>query len=203
VNSTARTAEQTQTARLWAGVGFSTSATAVWYNVARDLARAFGLDGLDTARIFALLGITQHDALLTSFSGKFLYGLWRPTTAIREAARDGNSATDPDPEFVSLIPTPPYPSYPGNMACIGASLGTVMTDFWGRNDISFSVTWSGINQDNVTRSYNGFRQLSDEEAASRIYAGIHFYFDHTSSIGACGALGQYVADNALRPRFAQ
>jgi hypothetical protein len=197
-NSTVRTAEQTQTARLFASVGYSTSVPAVWFNVARDQARLRGLDGLDTAHLFALIGVTQHDALLTSFSGKFIYGLWRPVTAIREAARDGNSATEPDPTFLALIPTPPYPTYPGNMACVTSASATVLTDQFPTTP-PFSVTWTGINQDNVTRSYNSFRQLADEAAASRIYGGIHFFFDHTASIGACGSLGTYIVDNAMRP----
>jgi hypothetical protein len=200
--STARTEQQTQTARLFASVGYSTSVPAVWFNVGRDQARLRGLDGLDTARLFALIGVTQHDALLTSFSGKFIYGLWRPTTAIREAARDGNSATEPDPTFVALIPTPPYPSYPGNMACVTSATATVLTDQFPTTP-PFSVTWTGINQDNVTRTYNSFRQLADEAAASRIYGGIHFFFDHTASIGACGSLGTYIVENAMRPVFDQ
>ncbi len=197
-NSTVRTAEQTQTARLFASVGYSTSVPAVWFNVGRDQARLRGLNGLDTAHLFALIGVTQHDALLTSFSGKFIYGLWRPVTAIREAARDGNSATEPDSTFLALIPTPAYPTYPGNMACVTSATATVLTDQFPTTP-PFSVTWTGINQDNVTRTYNSFRQLADEAAASRIYGGIHFYFDHTASIGACGSLGTYIVDNAMRP----
>jgi hypothetical protein len=200
VNSTTRTADQTQTARRWASVGFSTTAPGVWYNVGRDLARARGLSGIETARLFALLGMTHHDALLTSFTGKFTYGLWRPTTAIREAASDGNAATTPDAEWVSLIGTPPYPAYPGNMACIGASSSALFAQFWGQNDIPFAVTWAGISQADVTRSYNGFRELADEEARSRIYAGIHFTFDHTASFGACTQVGEYAFANSLRPR---
>jgi hypothetical protein len=199
--STARTAQQTQTAQLWAGVGYSTSAPGVWYNLARDLARARGLTGVDAARVFALLAITMHDALQTSFSAKFLYGLWRPTTAIREANRDNNPATEPDPAFVSLLATPPYPSYPGNMACIGASSAALFTRVWGRDDIPFSVTWTGIAPTtDVTRSYNGFRQLADEEAISRIYGGIHFSFDHTASFGACTNVANYVFSNVLIAR---
>jgi len=197
--STARTAEQTQTARLWAGVGYSTTAPGVWYNLGRDLARARSYDGLDTARVFALLGVTMHDALLTSFSGKFLYGLWRPVTAIREAARDGNPDTEPDPTFVSLIATPPYPTYPGNMACIGASSSALFEELFGATTGALSVTWTGVGQDNVTRTYSSFRQMADEEAASRIYGGIHFYFDHAASIGACRALGAYVSAEAMAP----
>lgn len=197
--STARTTEQTQTARLWAGVGYSTTAPGVWFNLGRDFARARNYDGLDTARIFALLGVTHHDALLTSFSGKFLYGLWRPVTAIREAGRDGNPDTEPDPTFVSLIGTPPYPTYPGNMACIGASSSALYELAFGATTGTFSVTWTGVNQDNVTRSYTSFRHFADEEAASRIYGGIHFYFDHSASIGACRALGAYVFQEAMAP----
>jgi hypothetical protein len=200
MNSTVRTDEQTQTARLWAGVGYSTSAPGVWYNLGRDLARARSLSGVDTARVFALLGITMHDALLTSFTGKFVYGLWRPTTAIRSADRDGNAATEPDATFVSLIPTPPYPSYPGNMACIGSSSAAVYSILWGAEVPPFSVTWTGINQSDVTRTYGGFVQMAEEEANSRIYAGIHYNFDHTASFGVCTGLAQYAVANALRPR---
>ena len=57
---------------------------------------------------------------MTSFTGKFIYGLWRPVTAIREADTDGNPATEADPSWLPLLPTPPYPSAPGNMACVGA-----------------------------------------------------------------------------------
>lgn len=195
--STARTADQTLTARLWAGVGYSTTAPGVWYNLGRDLVRARGYDGLDTARVYALLAATMHDALLTSFSGKFIYGLWRPTTAIREAARDGNPDTEPDPTFVSLIGTPPYPTYPGNMACIGASSAAVYEAVFGTTTGPFTVTWTGINQDNVTRTYTNFRHVQDDEAASRVYGGIHFYFDHSASIGACRAVGTYVFQESM------
>jgi hypothetical protein len=84
------------------------------------------------------------------------------------------------------------------MACVTSASATVLTDLFPTTP-PFTVTWNGINQDNVTRTYNSFRQLADEAAASRIYGGIHFYFDHTSSIGACGTLGTYVVDNAMRP----
>jgi len=199
--SATRTAEQTQTARLWASVGYSTGFPGnVWHLVGRDLARARGLNGVDTARVFALLAVTMHDALMTSFSGKFLYGLWRPVTAIRNAHRDNNPATAADPNFVSLLPTPPYPAYPGNVACLGAASSALFTRLWGRDDIPVSVTWPGIGQPDVTRSYNGFRQLADEGARSRIYGGIHFKFDHTASFGVCTDLANYAFNNYLRPR---
>ena len=170
VNSTVRTAEQTTIARNWAGVGYSTSAPGVWFNLGRDLGRARGLSGLDMARVFALLAIAITTRCRRRSLASSSTGCGGQRRAIRAADRDDNPATEPDATFVSLIPTPPYPSYPGNMACIGASSSALFTVLWGRDDIPFSVTWTGINQADVTRSYNGFRQLADEEAISRIYA---------------------------------
>ncbi len=199
-DSGVRTAEQTQMARLWASVGTSTPFWAVWNQVAGQVARSRNLSGLDAARLYALVHMTHHDALLTSFTGKFLYGFWRPVTAIREAHTDGNDATDRDATWTPLVPTPPYPGHPGNMACLGAAQARVLERLLGRDDVPFDVTWTGTTGPNVTRSYNGFRQLADEGGQSRIWGGIHFTFETLASFGSCTRLGDYAADNVLRLR---
>ena len=201
VNSTVRSAEQTQISNYWAGVGTTTPNQNVWNNLLGDLARSRGWSGLDLARGYALLNMTFHDALMTSFTGKFIYGLWRPVTAVREADTDGNSATEADPNWLPLLATPPYPSAPGNMACIAGSMSRMMERLFGQDNIPFSVTWTGAGTNpSVTRSYNGFRQLADQQAYSRIWGGIHFEFETLSSLGACTQLGDYAADNVLRRR---
>jgi hypothetical protein len=200
VNSTTRTADQTALANLWASVGNTTNPVAAWNVAMQDLVRTRNLNGLDAARLFALGNMTAHDALYVSFTGKFNYGLWRPVTAIREAARDDNAATEADPTWLPLLGTPPYPSYPGNMACIGASQASLFGKVFGRDDVPFSITWSAVGGPNITRSYNGFRQAADEEARSRVLGGIHFTFDNLASIGVCNVLGEYAAANYLRKR---
>jgi hypothetical protein len=201
-NSATRTPDQTIVARVFGVVGTTLSFPGVWNNVARDVSRARGLGGLETARLYALLNMAVHDALLVSFTGKYLYGLWRPITAIRAADRDGNAATTADPSWTSLIGNPPYPTYPGNLACLAAASSRVLDRFFGRDDIPFTVTWAGIAPaPDVTRAYNGFRQLADEAARSRIYGGIHFTFDTLASFGVCTPLADYTVDNHLRARF--
>ena len=200
VNSTARTAEQTQLARIFAGVGTVNGPSRFWNVVLADVARSRQLSGLDTARAFALLNMGVHDAFRVTFNGKFLYGLWRPVTAIREAARDNNPDTEADPNWLPLLVTPPYPSYPGNLTCVGIVGATVLTNVFGRDDIPFTVTWPDATGAAVaTRSYNGFRQLADEGARSRIYGGIHFEFDQLPSKGVCTQVANYILDNQLRP----
>jgi hypothetical protein len=200
VDSTTRTAEQTQMARLWHGVGTSTTSPALWNVVLADIARTRAWTGLDLARGFALLNMTQHDALLTSFTGKFLYGFWRPVTAIRDADRDGNEATDADLGWTSLLNTPPYPGHPGNRACLSASQARLLERLFGRDDIPLQVTWRIPNAAAVTRGYAGFRMLANEEAKSRIWGGIHFEFESLASQGVCTQLADYAADNVLRHR---
>jgi hypothetical protein len=199
--STVRTEDQTLVARLFAGVGTPTGPPWVWNLVAREVVRARGLSILDAARVFAFLNMVHHDALLVSMSNKYEYGLWRPVTAIRGADRDGNPATTADPGWTTLIGTPAYPSYPGNVACLGGSGSRLLEHLFGQDNVPFSITWLQPGGPGWTRSYNGFRQFADEAARSRIYGGIHYQFDTLASMGVCTQLADYAYANTLRPLF--
>lgn len=198
--SATRTEEQTQIARLWAAVGTRTTAYAAWNIAMQDLAQTLGLDMLDAARMFALANLTAHDALIVSFTSKFRYGLWRPVTAIREAARDNNPNTDADGAWTPLIVTPPYPSYPSNMACLGAAYARSLERTLGRDNIPVTITWTLSNGSPAARSYNGLRQIADELSRSRQYAGLNFKFDTAPSYGGCTSVADYAADNYLSRR---
>ncbi|MGI8565270.1 MAG: vanadium-dependent haloperoxidase, partial [Pyrinomonadaceae bacterium] len=197
-NSTERTADQTLVARLWASVGTPTGPINVSNNVARDVALARGTTLVEQARLFALLNIALHDALETAVAGKYHYGLWRPVTAIRRAEEDGNPETIADPGWSSLITNPPYPTYPGNAATIGATSATIMALFFGREDINFDVYWEG--NPGWTRSYTGFWELADEQARSRVYGGIHFDFDGDAGQTVGRNVGNHAFLNLMTPR---
>lgn len=202
IDSAARTPTQTQTAKLWAGVEITnTNLMRIWNNVARDVTLSQHLSLLDAARLYALMNVSIIDSLLNTLTGKFLYGLWRPVTAIRRAGEDLNDATVADPAWSPLITTPSYPSYPGNMAGVGACASRALALVLGRDDIAISATWTGINGNpNVTRQYAGFSQLAQEEADSRIYAGIHYRFDNEASQEACDRLVPHAFGRVMVPR---
>jgi len=65
-----------------------------------------------------------------------------------------------DPDWSSLIVAPPYPSYADNAATIGATSATILTLFFGRDDINFEAHWEG--NPGWTRSYAGFWELAEE-----------------------------------------
>jgi hypothetical protein len=196
--SLTRTADQTQVARLWANVNTPTNFLLVWNNVARTVALEKDLTIVEKARLFALTNFSLHDALQTTFASKFVYGFWRPVTAIRRADEDGNDNTVADPAWLPLITTPPYPSYAGNMATIGTSQSTILSLFFGRDDISFQHTWEGAG--GATRSYPGFTAMANEQERARIYGGIHFTFDNVAGQSIGRNVGNYIYANLMRPR---
>jgi hypothetical protein len=198
VSSATRTADQTKVAQLWAAVGTPTNFLFVWNNVARTVSVARGLSTVEKARLFALTNMALHDALQTTFASKFVYGLWRPVTAIRRADEDGNAGTVADPSWSSLIANPPYPSYAGNNAAIGTSQSTILALFFGRDDIAFQHTWEGAG--GATRSYVGFSAMADEEARARVYGGIHFTFDNVAGQSVGRNVANYIFANVMRPR---
>jgi hypothetical protein len=198
VDSTSRTDDQMLVARLWAAVGTPTGSVDIYNNVARDVALAFGSDLVQTARLFVLLNVAIIDGLQTSYTSKFDYGLWRPITAIPRADEDGNVFTDPDPDWLPLLVTPPYPTYAGNAATIGAACATVLARFLGTNVFPVEAHWEGT--PGWTRSYPSFWAIADEQARSRIYGGIHFHFDSTAGQEIGTKVGNYLLDSFMLPQ---
>ena len=68
---------------------------------------------------------------------------------------------------------------------------------FGRDDVAFSIFWEEAGGPGWTRNYSRFSQLAEEAAKSRVYGGIHFDFDTTSSFGTCGPLGDYIYTNTF------
>ena len=199
--SAARTPEETLWAQVHAGVNTQIGFFHVWNRVAGSVAQSEGLSLIDTARMFVLLTVGLHDGLQTSFTSKFVYGLWRPITAIRRAAEDQNAATDADPSWTPLLPTPPYPAYAGNAACLSAASARALQIAFGRDDIPFSVTYPRtMGLPTETRDYTGFWDLAQQEARSRILGGIHYQFDSDASQAACVKAPEFAAAHYMVPR---
>lgn len=199
--SAARTDEQTTISRLWSGVGTTTGFFSVWNNVTRDVVVARQLSLVEAARAFVHVNVSIHDALQTTQASKFVYGMWRPVTAIRGADTDLNAETVADPTWLPLITTPPYPSYAGNLATIGASAARALQLLCGTDDIPVAITWTQTGGlPDVTRRYDGFGQAANEEFMARIYGGVHYRFDQEAGQHVGSTVAEFVAANFMRPR---
>jgi hypothetical protein len=168
VNSTTRTAEQTASANYW---GLS-NATSTMASLIRSIASTQGGSLADHARLFARAYTNAADALIVTWRDKARYGFWRPYTAIRNAADDGNDATTADPNWTALIASPPYPEHPSGLSTFGSAVMDTMRHFYGRDRAIFS----GTTPTGVTRTFTSFSQVVDDIVEARIWSGIHFRF---------------------------
>ena len=91
MNSTKRTARQTEDARFWLLVG-----PRAYNPMARQIVTAKNMDLVDSARFMALFSMATVDALIAVFDAKYKYEFWRSITAIRNGDIDGNPATERD-----------------------------------------------------------------------------------------------------------
>jgi hypothetical protein len=169
VNSSTRSADQTDAARFWS------EGPILMTRAARQLSSGFGLSIADNARMFAMQYLTGADALIAVWDDKRFWGFWRPTTAIREADTDGNPATEADPNWTSLLGVPPYSDHPSGLAGVVSAMCESLEDFFGTDRISFSAMNMNPPIDPpLTRRFDRFSQATQEVVDARVWSGIHF-----------------------------
>lgn len=193
LNSALRTEDKSDCASFW--YEFS---EAGWNRVARIVAKNRKLGLLETARLFALVDMAMADAYIAGWESKFHYNLWRPYTAIRNANQDGNNYTAEDQQWEPALPTPPVQDYPSTHSVLGNAAATVLAGLLGDQTpltMSSPTALPGSGPRNFTR----FSQAADENADSRVMAGIHFRFASDAGQEMGNRIGQWVMDNQLKP----
>lgn len=189
--STTRTAEQEEIALFWVE-----GSPQGWNRIARTASRQRDLDLWENARLFGLLNLASADAYIADFANKYLYEFWRPITAIRAAATDGNPDTVADPAWDSLVPTPPAPDHPSGHSGQGGAMSRVLAQFFG-DHFDFKTTSSTL--PGVGRSFSAFSEAAQENANSRIYIGFHFRHATIEGLKLGRHVGSVAFNRYLRP----
>ncbi|MGH7540111.1 MAG: vanadium-dependent haloperoxidase [Gemmatimonadota bacterium] len=150
-----------------------------------------------------------YDGYVGVFHNKFRYNHWRPYTAIRRAASDGNPATEPDPEWSNTHRhTYAFPSYPSAHGTVCAAAMTVLASVFGE-ERPFTMTIPEVDEagplsdkipmDPPSRSFDSFAEATTECALSRLYLGIHFRYDSVEGEKLGKRIGAHVLNQKLRP----
>lgn len=192
--SETRTPEQTAYAKFW--YEFSDIG---WNRVGRVVAADEELGLQSTARLFALLNMAMADAYIAGWDSKYHYDLWRPYTAIREAGTDGNDATAQEAHWEPLMPTPPVQDYPSTHAALGNAAAAVLAAVFG-DALDFTFPSTSAEPALSSRTFSSFSQAADENADSRVMAGIHFRFAVAAGQELGRQVGQWTVGNHLRMR---
>jgi hypothetical protein len=186
-NSLQRTAEQTSYAKFWyeyAEIG--------WNRIASIAAGKEKTGLLTTARLFAMLNIALADAYIAGWDSKCYYDFWRPYTAIVQTpvTDGGNPAWEP------LMPTPPVQDYPSTHSVLANAAATVLTHFYGDN-YAFTTASTSSAVQGAPRSFKSFLGAANENADSRVMAGIHFRFSCKAGQEMGNKIGKWVSENTL------
>ncbi len=189
-----RSADQTQYAAYW--YEFS---DAGWNRITRSVARTMPQDLWQRARTFALLNAVMADAYIAGWDSKMHYNLWRPVTAIQQAARDGNDATTADAGWAPLLPTPPIQDYPSTHSALGAAAAVVLAQSFGSDRVAFTMASPSALPEAPARSFTSFSAAAKENADSRVRAGLHFRFATTAGLQLGERIGQQALQDTLGP----
>ncbi|KLU05761.1 Vanadium chloroperoxidase [Rhodopirellula islandica] len=203
VDSVTRTADQTEAGIFWAydreGLGTPLS---LFNDILETVAVQEGNSLEENAALFAQASVAMADAAVVAWTTKFEEEFWRPVTAIQDGDADGNALTEGDPEWTALgAPdggddivgfTPQFPTYISGHATFGGALFGTLQEFYGTDDISFTVASEeleillddpelqaayGLDLDDAERTFDSFSEAMAENGRSRVYLGIHFDFD--------------------------
>ncbi|MBL8745881.1 MAG: vanadium-dependent haloperoxidase [Phycisphaerae bacterium] len=213
--SATRTADQTEIAWFWANDRDGTSKPpGQLVEISKIVSNQEGLSLSSNARMFALVNMAMADACVAAWDAKYNtpIDLWRPINAIRETdgagnpMPDGNPSTIPDSEWLPLNDfTPPFPAYVSGHGTMGAAHAGIMAALFGDNysfDLGsdeFSVNPGLGYPADLTRHFNSFSEAAWENALSRIYLGVHYYWDALDANILGYQVANYVFENNLRP----
>lgn len=104
--------------------------------------------------------------------------------------------------------SPPFPAYTSGHATFGCAAFKTVANFYGTTDIGFSYTgveWNGETKDQfnrvrpcLERSFTDLLTPMAENAASRIFNGVHWVFDGTKGCEAGLAISDHVFENVFK-----
>lgn len=188
-----RTTDQTLYAKYW----YEFSETG-WNRITRVVTQDRKLDLYTAARLFALVNMALIDAYTAGWDSKFHYNFWRPYTAIQFADTDNNPLTGVDNSWESLEVTPPIHDYPSTHSALGNAAAAVLAGILGDNT-TFSMTSPTADPAGPTRAFTSFSQAANENADSRVMAGLHFRFSCSAGQELGNKIGQWTVQNHLKP----
>lgn len=199
--ASARTPEQTEIALFWLE-----SSPLSWNRIARTVSASQDLDLWESARLFGVLNVALADGYIASFTTKYHYDFWRPVTAIREAATDGNRRTEADPTWTPLVTTPPIPDYESAHAVEGAAAVAAMRGVLRTNKVAFSTCSLTLPAGStcadaapVLRHFTRLSQAAAENGESRILIGFHFRTAVEKGLDLGRSVGKAAVSEVLRP----
>ncbi len=165
----------------------------------RQVADAPGRTPVQNARLFAVYQMAFDDAAHAMVAAKLHYNFWRPITAIRNGAGDGNDSTQADPGWLPLLPTPNFSEYPCGHCTVAAAIAEVMTAETGNRPAAGVRVMSLAIPTSVVQALPSWDEWAREVSDSRIYGGVHYRFSNEAGEQIGRRAARIVLDKVMQP----
>ena len=172
------------------------------YNqVFRDVATHTTLDLVDTVRLLAMGSMIGADAGMTCMESKYHYLLWRPVTAIRNADKDGNAATDRGCDVDAAPDDAESSRVPGGARLRDGGRGRVFRLRLKTTNIDVDIPGAtgGGTTLTTTSHYDTVDDLRKEIVEARIYAGLHYRGSGMAGVELGRQVGQWTLKRFFLP----
>ncbi len=184
----ALTPEQRNIALFWADNPIATGTPGFhWISVVNQMIGRRGLSAPAAAELYALTSIAIADAFIGCWKEKFRSMVVRPVAYVQRVF---------DPDYRTVIPTPPFPEYTSGHSVQSAAAVEVLIAALG-DTIAFDDS-SQVDVGQPARRFANFTAARDEVAWSRVYAGVHYIPGVVDGVTQGQCIGRRVM--ALRTR---
>lgn len=172
----ALTPAQKKIAEDWNLDAGSVTPPGVWNMHARRLALQHKVDDAAAARLFSTMNVAMLDAFISCWHTKYKWWTERPITVIRRHR---------DPNFLSHVLTPPFPSYTSGHSSVSGAGSQVLAGFFPKEAAEL-------------------HRMAQEASMSRLYGAIHFRSDNEEGLKVGRQIGARAlarnADDAVAQR---
>jgi len=151
-------------AKKWAGGMGTMTPSGLWLEIADQLVTRDQLTTHQAADVYATLSVAMHDSFIANWHTKYKYLVERPITWMRR---------ENDPNWLSPIQTPPFPSYPSGHATVSGAASTVLAAYFPQDA-------------------GQLRASANDAAYSRIVGGIHWPLDSKVGLSQGQKIGTWV-----------
>jgi hypothetical protein len=175
-----RTAEEQKISRFWS----ENRPSYLWNIFVRKAIENKKLDAWKTARLFALMHVCMAESINSQFNASYYFYSWRPETAVRLAATDGNNNTEADAGWLPILsetPTsvsPTVPGYPNGFAAYGGTTAEILRLFFGSDETSIDITTTTTNpavpEPKPSFHFSSYSQAARDNSVAMIYSGWDF-----------------------------
>jgi hypothetical protein len=175
------TDEQIIIAQYWADGGGSATPPGHSISMLKQIMELEESNLAFAAEAYGRLGMGLADAFVQCWKTKYIFNLERPITYIQNYI---------DPEWTTIVETPPFPEYTSGHSSQSGAFGEIMTALFGDNYVFTDNTYGDLF--GGPRTFNSFVECAEETAISRLYGGIHYPIGNTAGSESGIIIGEMI-----------